>query len=104
MFGYIVRRIVSGLLVLLTTSVAVFALFFYGPTDPALAYCPETSCTPERLGEIRTQLGLDRPVVEQYADYMKGIVAGDDFQTGAITIACDAPCLGVSFKLREPVA
>ena len=103
MFGYIVRRIISGVLVLLVISVAVFALFFYGPSDPALAYCPETRCTPQRLDNIRTSLGLDRPVVEQYGDYMKGIVAGNDFKAGEINIECSAPCLGVSFKLRVNV-
>lgn len=100
MFGYIVRRVISGALVLLVVSVAVFALFFYGPSDPALAYCPETRCTPQRLENIRTSLGLDRPVVEQYGEYMAGIFVGNDFQAGAISIKCDAPCLGVSFKLR----
>jgi peptide/nickel transport system permease protein len=103
MFGYIVRRIISGLLVLLVVSIAVFALFFYGPSNPALAYCPETKCTPQRLENITQQLGLDRPAVEQYGDYMKGIVAGNDFKAGAITIKCPAPCLGVSFKLRLDV-
>lgn len=103
MFGYIVRRIISGVLVLLVISVAVFALFFYGPSDPALAYCPETRCTPQRLDNIRTSLGLDRPVVEQYGEYMKGIVAGNDFKAGEINIECSAPCLGVSFKLRVNV-
>ena len=103
MFGYIIRRIVSGLLVFIATSVAVFALFFYGPTDPALAYCPETRCTPDRLENIRASLGLDQPVVEQYGEYMKGIVAGNEFKAGSIVIPCDAPCLGVSFKLRENV-
>src|SRR3954449_3382854 len=103
MFGYVVRRVISGGLVLLVISIAVFALFFSGPSDPALAYCPETRCTPQRLDNIRTSLKLDRPVVEQYADYMKGIVAGNDFQAGSISIKCDAPCLGVSFKLRVNV-
>ena len=103
MFGYTLRRVVSGLLVLLATSVAVFALFFYGPADPALAYCPETRCTPERLDNIRKSLELDRPVAEQYGDYMKGIVAGNDFEAGSISLPCDAPCLGVSFKLRVNV-
>jgi peptide/nickel transport system permease protein len=103
MFGYIVRRLISGLLVLIVVSMAVFALFFYGPADPAQAYCPETRCTPARLEAIRTQLGLDKPVVEQYASYMKGIVVGNDFQAGSITIPCGAPCLGVSFKLRVNV-
>jgi len=103
MFGYIVRRVISGLLVLLVVSMAVFALFFYGPANPALAYCPETRCTPQRLENITQQLGLDRPVAQQYGEYMKGIVAGNDFKAGAITIKCPAPCLGVSFKLRVNV-
>jgi peptide/nickel transport system permease protein len=84
-------------------SIATFALFFYGPADPALAYCPETRCTPQRLETIRTSLGLDRPVVEQYSEYMAGIFVGNDFKAGQISIECDAPCLGVSFKLRENV-
>ena len=104
MFGYILRRLVSGILVLVAASVAVFALFFYGPSNPALAYCPETRCTPTRLAQITESLGLDRPVVQQYAEYMKGIVVGNDFEVGAISIPCDAPCLGVSFKLRVDVA
>ncbi|HET6625732.1 MAG TPA: ABC transporter permease [Nocardioidaceae bacterium] len=104
MFGYMIRRLVSGILVLIATSVAVFALFFYGPSNPAFAYCPETRCTPTRLAQITESLGLDRPVLEQYGDYMKGIVVGNDFEAGAIVIPCDAPCLGVSFKLRVDVA
>jgi peptide/nickel transport system permease protein len=103
MFGYIVRRIISGALVLLVVSVAVFALFFYGPADPALAYCPETRCTPTRLENIRSSLGLDRPVAEQYGEYMRDIATGGEFKLGAIGIDCPAPCLGVSFKLRVPV-
>ena len=78
MFGYILRRIISGMLVLLVVSVSVFALFFYGPADPALAFCPETKCPPERLENIRTSLGLDEPVVEQYGKYMKGIFVGNE--------------------------
>ena len=100
MFGYVVRRIISGLLVLFVVSVSVFALFFYGPSDPAYAYCPESHCTPARLQTIRETLQLNRPVVDQYASYMKGIFAGNDYRAGALTIACPAPCLGVSFKLR----
>ncbi|MGZ4452127.1 MAG: ABC transporter permease [Nocardioides sp.] len=104
MFGYIVRRVISGVLVLVVVSIATFALFFFGPADPALAYCPETRCTPQRLEQISTSLGLDRPVLTQYGDYMKGIFVGNDFKAGAITIKCDAPCLGVSFKQRVNVS
>lgn len=103
MFGYIVRRVIGGLLVLVTVSVAVFALFFYGPGDPALALCPENRCTPDRLERIRDSLGLERPVHEQYLEYMSGILVGNNVKAGAITLECPAPCLGVSFKLRVPV-
>ncbi len=104
MFGYIVRRVISGVLVLVVVSIATFALFFFGPADPALAYCPETRCTPQRLENITHSLGLDRPVLTQYGEYMKGIFVGNDFHAGAITIKCDAPCLGVSFKQRLNVS
>ncbi len=92
------------LLVLLVVSMSVFALFFYGPSDPALAYCPETRCTPQRLEQHPHQpRASTSPVLEQYGNYMKGIFAGNDFKAGAISIKCDAPCLGVSFKLRVNV-
>ena len=103
MFGYIIRRLITGLLVLVTVSIATFALFFYGPSDPALAYCPETRCNPQRLETIRTTLGLDEPAAQQYGKYMKEIVTGGSFELGSISIDCPAPCLGVSFKFREPV-
>lgn len=103
MLGFIVRRLLSGFLVLITVSLTVFLIFFYGPGDPALANCPETKCTPQRLEQIRENLHLDEPVAKQYVDYMTGIVAGRDFDAGAITIECPAPCLGVSYRLRMPV-
>ena len=65
MFGYIVRRLISGVLVLIAVSMMVFAIFFYGPNDPALAYCPESRCTPARLANISHNLGLDRPAPDR---------------------------------------
>jgi len=103
MFGYIIRRIVAAALVMVTVSMAVFALFFYGPGDPALALCPENRCTPDRLERIRQSLDLDDPVPEQYVRYMSGLFVDRDFKQGAIAIECPAPCLGVSYKLRVPV-
>ena len=103
MFGYVVRRLISGVLVLVAVTMFVFALFFYGPNDPALSYCPETRCTPARLAQIRSNMGLDRPVPRQYAQYMGGLVHGRHVEAGGIAIDCPWPCLGVSFKFRVPV-
>ena len=51
------RRVVAGVLVLVAVSMAVFALFFYGPNDPAYQYCPENRCTPAKLEQIHHQMG-----------------------------------------------
>ena len=103
MFGYIVRRLVAGVLVLIAVSMMVFAIFFYGPNDPALAYCPESRCTPERLENISHNLGLDRPAPQQYVEYMSGLVKSRHIESGGISIDCNWPCLGVSFKYRVSV-
>ena len=103
MFGYIVRRLVAGVLVLIAVSMMVFALFFYGPNDPALAYCPESRCTPERLENISKNLGLDRPAPQQYVEYMSGLVKSRHIESGGVSLDCSWPCLGVSFKYRVSV-
>jgi len=103
MFGYIVRRLIAGVLVVIAVTMIVFAIFFYGPNDPALAYCPESKCTQARLDNIRHNLGLDRPAPQQYVEYMSGYVKGRHIESGAISVDCSWPCLGVSFKYRVPV-
>ncbi|MDN5854867.1 MAG: ABC transporter permease [Actinomycetia bacterium] len=103
MTGYIVRRLLAGILVLLVVTFVVFMFFFYGPSDPALAYCPKGTCTAEDLDRIRANLGLDQPVLEQYGEYLKGIVAGRDISFGANVLHCDMPCLGWSFKYSVAV-
>jgi peptide/nickel transport system permease protein len=103
MFGYIVRRLLQGILVLFVISIATFALFFYGPSDPAKAMCPESRCTPQRLAAITTNLQLDRPVLAQYSEYMTGIFTGREIGTGPGAQDCPAPCFGYSFKFSVPV-
>jgi len=97
-FGYIIRRAISGVLVLVAVAFGVFLLYFYGPSDPAQAYCPKNTCTPAQLELISRNLGLDRPVLVQYGEYMKGIVVGREIKSGSLSQECGAPCLGISFK------
>lgn len=104
MLGYLVRRLISAVLTLALVSIAVFALFTYGPADPAEAMCPESHCTPARLDAIRSNLGLDRPFFTQYGEYMKGIVAGRKIDVGTKEpLSCDIPCFGRSFKYKVNV-
>lgn len=103
MFAYIVKRLLTGAVVVILVSMAVFALFWYGPSSPARPICnQETSnrCTPEKLAQFEKNMGYDNPIYEEYGKYAKGIFVGRTFTLGNSTIECDAPCLGYSFRTR----
>jgi peptide/nickel transport system permease protein len=100
---YVVRRVASALSVVAVTMVATFALFFIAPTDPASAICGERKCPISRYNEIKANLHLDEPKVQQFTRYAEGIVVGRDFETSGVVQHCSAPCLGFSFKTDRPV-
>jgi peptide/nickel transport system permease protein len=100
MARYLVRRLIALVALLIVTSAITFALFTAAPANPAALSCGR-GCTPERIEEINKTLGLDKPLVEQYWIYMKGLVVGRDFGQGTAKIHCPAPCFGRSFQNGE---
>ena len=102
MLLYILRRLLSAFSVVVVTLVASFALFFLAPSDPAGVICGP-KCTPDRLHDIESSLGLDQPAATQLGLYMKGIVVGRDYDQGGAVKHCSAPCLGYSYSLGQPV-
>ena len=102
MILYIARRVLSAISVIVVTLLASFALFFVSPSDPAEIICGPR-CPDQRYEDIRRSLNLDRPVLEQFSEYMKGLVAGRTITRGGVQIECSAPCLGYSFTLNVPV-
>jgi peptide/nickel transport system permease protein len=99
---YILRRVLSAISVIFVTLLASFLLFFVAPTDPAGTICGPR-CPNQKYEDIRRSLNLDRPVLVQFGEYMRGLVAGRDIHTGPIVTHCAAPCLGYSFTLNQPV-
>ncbi len=103
MFAYIVRRVFSGVIMLLLITLATFILFFSTPVNPAQLTCGK-NCTPELIEQNSKALGYDKPMIVQWADFVKGVVVGRDFpedkelaKTHPELIAhCAAPCLGYS--------
>jgi peptide/nickel transport system permease protein len=75
-WGFVVRRILLGLLTLFVASLVIFAATQALPSDPARAILGR-SATPESVAELRAQLGLNKPVVEQYTDWVAGVLQGD---------------------------
>ncbi len=76
MFLFVLRRLVGGLPTLLLVTVMVFALTRVLPGDPARLLLGEEA-TPELVAQIREELGLNRPILVQYADWLWGLVQGD---------------------------
>jgi ABC-type dipeptide/oligopeptide/nickel transport system permease component len=75
-----VRRTVGRLLQLVPTTVGALVLVFFLmrvlPGDPAAAMLG-TNATPQAVADLRSQLGLDRPLYEQFVDYVVGLARLD---------------------------
>ncbi len=76
MTGYIVRRVLATLPVLLVVALVVFALIRFAPGDPA-AIIAGQEATQEEVEGIRRQLGLDRPLPVQLGIWFRDILRGD---------------------------
>jgi peptide/nickel transport system permease protein len=76
MTAYIVRRLLHLLPVLLIVSAIVFFVFRIIPGDQAVLRLGE-SADPEAVARLRRQLGLDRPLVVQYATWLGRALRAD---------------------------
>jgi peptide/nickel transport system permease protein len=70
------KRLVFLLLVVLGVSVITFAISHLIPGDPARLVAGERA-SEEVVNSIRVQMGLDRPLPEQYWKYLIGTAQGD---------------------------
>ncbi|SET35963.1 peptide/nickel transport system permease protein [Salinibacillus kushneri] len=90
MLGLIVRRFFQLLILLIGISLIVFMSMHLAPGDPAAIIGGPTASESD-MEAIREDLGLNKPVLVQYFDYMKGVVQGDlgySYQTNqAVTAA-----------------
>ena len=102
MTGYVIRRVLAGLFILVLLSMFTFLLFNALPADPAALTCGK-SCTPAIIEANRVRLGLNLPLYEQYWEFVKGIFVGRTYGSGVIAFTCDAPSLGYSFRVGECV-
>jgi peptide/nickel transport system permease protein len=75
MFGYIARRILATIPVVSVVAVFVFLLLRLSG-DPA-AIIAGDSATTQQVAEIRVKLGLERPIVQQFAIWVGRTVRGD---------------------------
>jgi peptide/nickel transport system permease protein len=74
--GFILRRLLLGLLTLLLVSLVVFVATQALPSDPARAILGRTA-TPESVASLRAQLDLNHSAVYQYTHWLGRFVTGD---------------------------
>jgi peptide/nickel transport system permease protein len=87
MIGYLLRRVLAAIPVMVVVALFVFLLLRLTPGDPA-AILAGDNATPEQLERIRTSLGLNDPIYVQFFTWIKQLLHGD---------------LGVSLISHDPV-
>jgi peptide/nickel transport system permease protein len=87
MLAFIVRRLLSTVLVMAIVAVFIFLLLHLSPGDPA-AIIVGDNATQEQIDAVRRQLGLDEPLAVQFVHWLAGVLRGD---------------LGMSIFSHEPV-
>jgi peptide/nickel transport system permease protein len=86
-FGFVARRLVQVVPILAGVVLVVFLLLHVAPGDPARNVAG-LRASDDEIAQVRTDLGIDRPLPVQYLDYLASAASGD---------------LGYSYKSREPV-
>ena len=76
MLRFVARRVALTIPVLLGVATLVFLLIHLIPGDPAQAMLGEAAPQAD-VEALRTQLKLDRPLLEQYVDFLGGVMRGD---------------------------
>ncbi len=88
MLKYIVRRVLQMVPVFLGVTILLFVLTVVIPGDPIAMRMGERNMTDAQRASIRKALGLDKPLYQQYGDYLVRLSKGD---------------LGESSRARRPV-
>ena len=88
MIKVIAKRLAAMVAILLVLSASIFILQKLSHTDPVHAYLG-ANASKQAIAQERHVLGYDRPLIDQYFHYIKGLLTGD---------------LGQSLRTRRPVA
>lgn len=85
--NYYIRRILGFIVTIFLVSVVTFVIFQILPGNPATAILG-VDADPVQVQALEESMGLDKPVVERYVDWVLGLLKGD---------------LGTSYRYKQPV-
>jgi peptide/nickel transport system permease protein len=97
---WLARRVGASCLLLIFTSIVIFVVLRVIPGDPTSVKLGLPGVTQEQVHQLRRELGVDRPIVVQYLDWLGGAVQGDfgrsyfsDFPTSTLIGRAFGPTL-----------
>src|SRR5512141_1713381 len=76
MSGFLLRRVLATIPVMLFVALFVFSLLYIAPGDPA-AIIAGDQATPDDVERIRASLGLDRPFLVRFFGWLLDVLSGD---------------------------
>ncbi|URQ75429.1 MAG: ABC transporter permease subunit [Candidatus Ochrobactrum gambitense] len=77
MFRFILNKLLYLVPTFVGITIVAFAFVRVLPGDPVLLMAGERGVSPERHAELMAQLGFDRPIWQQYLDYVWNLLHGD---------------------------
>ncbi|WP_410586831.1 ABC transporter permease [Amycolatopsis sp. lyj-23] len=74
---FVLTKLIEAVISILLVIVLFFFLFRMLPGDPAAAMTRERVTSPQQLAELREKMGLDKPVLVQFGNYLWDLLHGD---------------------------
>lgn len=102
LISYIARRAAQACVLLFLVSLVSYGIMNVAPGGPLAVYLHNPQVTPEKIAQLRSQLGLDRPWYARYTAWLGGIARGQwgySYYTGRPVLAMIAERLPATFLL-----
>jgi peptide/nickel transport system permease protein len=75
--GYLVRRLLTGIVVVWLVATGAFFLFFARPVSTVARQLAGRAATPQVINEVINNLGLNQPIMTQYWHFLDGLLHGN---------------------------
>lgn len=84
MLAFVVRRLLWSVVLFVAITLVTYVIFFIAPANPERYICGGPQARPECLASVRKELGLDRPILVQYGEFLHRTVVERDLGTSYI--------------------
>lgn len=73
MLNFIIKRLLTSILVIIGVTIVIFSLVHMAPGDP-IQIMAGLDAKEEDIEALRVKMGMDKPLIVQYFNYVKGLL------------------------------